>query len=254
MVKTTKRQALAQSEFNPSNGIDCACVIHGDSYSWVYVERLWSMLNRNLSFPVRLHVWTEKNRPVPAPFIKHELVDWQGISGPKKAWWYKMQMFDTRNFQGQLLYFDLDVAIVDNIDWIVYSDRKYFCCLRDFKYLWRPNWNGINSSVMFWDTARFSYIWNAFSQSDPLEISGEFPGDQDFLTSVLPLDDRRFFNEEYIKSWRWQIFDGGLDIKNRRPYRPGAGAVLSKNTKIIVFHGRPKPHEIVDPVIQQSWS
>ena len=95
-----------------------------------------------------------------------------------------MQMFDPKHFMGQMLYFDLDVVIVDNLDWIVACDRRYFWTLKDFKYLWRPQWNGMNSSVMYWDTARFPDIWQAFIQNDPLTVSRYYPGDQDFLVSI----------------------------------------------------------------------
>jgi hypothetical protein len=90
---------------NISGPIDCACVIHSDAYSWDYVERLYSMLSRHLSLGVRLHVYTEADRPVPAPFIKHALDDWE-ISGPRRSWWYKLQLFDSEKFSGSLLYFD----------------------------------------------------------------------------------------------------------------------------------------------------
>ena len=74
-----------------SGPIDCACVIYGDTYSWTYVERLYSMLNRHLSADIRLHVYTEAERPVPDPMIKHVLTSW-GDLGHRRNWWYKMQL------------------------------------------------------------------------------------------------------------------------------------------------------------------
>ena len=56
--------------------IDCACVIHGTAYSWDYVERLHNMLSRHITLGIRLHVYTEADRPVPAPMIKHVLEPW----------------------------------------------------------------------------------------------------------------------------------------------------------------------------------
>jgi hypothetical protein len=78
---------MSENQYNQV--IDCACVIHGTGYDWIYVEQLRNMLSRNLSREVRLHVYTEASRSVPAPYIKHELTDW-GISGPKRSWWYKI--------------------------------------------------------------------------------------------------------------------------------------------------------------------
>ena len=78
--------------------IDCACVIHGNGYDWIYVDRLYSMLKRGLSNDIRMHVYTEANRKVPEPYVKHELKEWAGVSGSKKSWWYKMQLFNPENF------------------------------------------------------------------------------------------------------------------------------------------------------------
>ena len=64
--------------------VDCACLIHGDMYNWSYVDNLYSMLTRHLSFPIRLHVWTESHRQIPHHMIKHDLVEWPGVAGPKK--------------------------------------------------------------------------------------------------------------------------------------------------------------------------
>jgi hypothetical protein len=126
------------------NTIDCACVIHGKAYDWQYVERLHSMLSRHLTPIVRLHVYTEASRDVPDNMIKHCLDDW-GIDHPRRGWWYKMQMFNPEHHIGPMLYFDLDTVIVNNIDWIWKKPTSYFFAFCDFKYLWSPNFYGINS-------------------------------------------------------------------------------------------------------------
>mgnify|MGYP003327210734 CR=1 FL=1 len=138
--------------------INCACLIHGVAYGWNYVDRLYNMLTRNLSQGVKLHVFTEPDRNVPAHMIKHELKD-LGVSGPKQAWWYKLQIFNSEHYSGPLLYFDLDTVIVRNIDWAWQQDLNFFWGIRDFKCLWKPTDQGINSSVMWWDTTKFDWIW-----------------------------------------------------------------------------------------------
>ena len=136
-------------ENTPTGPVDCACVIHGNGYNWVYVEKLHSMLSRHLSRGVRLHVYTEANRSVPPYMVRHNLVEWTGISGRKRSWWYKMQMFNPVHYQGQMLYFDLDTVIVDNIDWILELSPFYFWTIRDFRVLWKPDVQNMNSSVMY---------------------------------------------------------------------------------------------------------
>jgi hypothetical protein len=232
---------------------NCACVIHGDAYSWNYVERLYNMLKANSTDEIRLHVFTESNRVVPPHMVKHELQDWPGVGGPKKAWWYKMQMFNSNYIKGRVLYFDLDTVITKNIDWMWNLSDQYFWAIRDFKYLWRTNWRGLNSSVMLWDTQKYHWIWDQFMSRNINATIKLHHGDQDFLNTVLDDKNLRFFNESLVKSWRWQIKDGGLDMKTRQYKNPNAGSVIDPATSIMIFHGRPKPHEIMDPVVDKYW-
>lgn len=232
--------------------IDCACVIHGDVYTWSYVERLYNMLNRHISVGVRLHVYTEADRPVPAHMIKHILDDW-GSLGPRKAWWYKMQMFNSAYHRGPLLYFDLDTVIVDNIDWIWTLPTTHFWAVRDFKHLWKPSHCGINSSVMWWDTQKFDRVWQQFQSQGRDQLMRRYPGDQDYLNISITETERRFFEQNCIKSWRWQSLDGGYDFKNRCHKTPNSGTHFDSKTSVLIFHGRPKPSETTDPVILEHW-
>jgi hypothetical protein len=233
--------------------LDCACVLHGTAYDWSYVDKLYSMLCRNLSRPINLHVYTEVTRPVPAPYIKHELVDWKFKSARQKSWWYKLQMFNSQNHAGPLLYFDLDVVIVQNIDWLVNQNLRFLWGIRDFKTMYKPHITDINSSVMYWDTCTYDWIWQQVLEQGVNNITARFHGDQDFLSKTLNQNQIRYFTPDRIKSWRWQCLDGGYDFKKRRWNSPGAGTHLDVNTDIMVFHGKPKPHEIHDHVVQRHW-
>jgi hypothetical protein len=236
----------------PNGPIDCACVIHGSTYSWTYVERLYNMLCRHITPGVRLHVYTEADRPVPEPFIKHALSDWQ-ISGPKKSWWYKMQLFNTEHHAGPLLYFDLDVVITQNIDWIWQLDLQHFWAVRDFKYLWRSTSYNINSSVMHWDTRRYSAIYQNFVIKDFAKILKKYRGDQDYIGEFILPDHRRFFDTDRVVSWRWQTLDGGYDHHKKTYRNPGTGTQPASSNSILIFHGQPKPDHIQDPVVLQHW-
>jgi hypothetical protein len=234
--------------------VDCACVIHGDYYDWVYVERLYNMLQVNSSHHINLHVFTEEHRPVPDHMIKHTLTAWPGIAGPKRSWWYKMQLFNSDHFSGQLFYLDLDTVIVGNIDWIWELNTTQFHAIHDFRRLWKPSWTGINSSLMVWNTDQLHWIWKEFYTQDINLLVKSFHGDQDFLSKMLVgTPGFCYLDNSLIKSWRWQAHDGGLDMNTRQYRTPGAGTVIDPDTSFLVFHGCPKPHEISEPVVQQRW-
>lgn len=232
--------------------INCACVIHGNVYSWDYVTRLHNMLSRHISVDFKLHVYTEANRPVPSNMIRHVLPEWH-IGGPKKSWWYKLQIFNADHYQGPLLYFDLDTVITQNIDWIWQNDLHYFWTVRDFKYLWRSASVTANTSIMWFDTVKFSYVYTDFLDRGINQIMRRHQGDQDYVSEVITQPQRRFLDQERIKSWRWQALDGGFDFTRRTYLNPGSGTQLDKNTSVLIFHGKPKPAEIQDPVVLQHW-
>lgn len=238
---------------DPTTGpIDCACVIHGDGYSWQYVERLYSMLNRHITPGIRLHVYTEADRPVPEPMVKHTLTEWP-ITRPGRGWWYKMQLFNTAHHSGPLLYFDLDTVIVRNIDWIWQQPSTYFYAPRDFKYLWRSTHNGLNSSVMWWNTQNYQYVWESFIQQDLTKNMAKYHGDQDYISATIPQNQRRFLDIDQVLSWRWQCLDGGYNFEKKRHLTPGTGTHLTDSVSILVFHGKPKPDQVADQLIIDHW-
>jgi hypothetical protein len=237
--------------------VNCACVIHGNGYNWDYVDRLYNMLSRNLSQPIQFHVYTEAARSVPAHMIKHELQEWPGVSGPKKSWWYKMQLFDQNLFQGQMLYLDLDVVIVKNIDWITKLSEKSFWAVHDFRRLWKPNSRTINSSVMYFNTQTHGYVWDKFTKIPLTSVMSRYRGDQDFITDAVESNHLRYFNLDSAISWRWQAIDNQKNstIFTRKPYNEylSAQSTVPESTSMLIFHGTPKPHEVSDPVVQQHW-
>ena len=232
--------------------IDCACVIHGTGYEWQYVEKLYNMLTRMIPGGIRFHVYTEHDRSVPSHMIKHVLDD-LGVSGPKKSWWYKMQLFNLAHHQGNLLYLDLDVVVMKDLTWLTEQSNDYFWAIRDFRYLQNKHSSTINSSVMWFNVEKFSWIWNKFLSDTTVEIMRRFPGDQDYLNHVLDVNQRRFFDDKHFQSYRWQCQDGGYDFHKRKHLRPGAGMNVNPDTAVVVFHGKPKPHEVSDPIVRDFW-
>lgn len=238
---------------DPLTHIDCACLIHDTLYPWDYVERLYNSLCRNLSLPVRMHVYTERDRVVPGHMIHHALEEWPGVRGPKRSWWYKIQLFNHRHHQGPMLYLDLDTVIVGNLDWILSLPTNRFWTVQDFKYLFRPSKIAMNSSMMWFDTTLWSWIYQHF---DPGQISHKrtpWHGDQDYLHEVLGPGRENYFEKSRVQSWRWQTKDGGFDFRTRKYRAPGMGTVIPETTSVLIFHGSPKPHEIQDPIINQHW-
>lgn len=253
------REAKARRRAEKARGgasrthVDCACVIHGTVYDWIYAERLYNMVSRHMPWPVRFHVYTEHDRSVPPHMIKHCLAPWPGVSGAKQAWWYKLQLFDPQHFAGDLLYFDLDTVICGDISWCVENSAQDFWTLRDFRYLQKASYQGINSSVMWFNVQAFAWVWQDFVDQGVESIRRKYHGDQDYLFAVIQQPRRRLYEDRRVASYRWQLCQGGWDFHHRRPMRPGTETQIPDTVSVINFHGRPKPHQIQDPMIAQHW-
>jgi len=250
MAKKIKRQ------LGEVDTIHCACVIHDVAYDWSYVEKLYNGLTKYLTPQVVMHVYTEADRPVPAPFIHHRLQEWPGLRGPKQSWWYKIQLFNPEHHTGKLLYFDLDTVITGNLDWICQQKPGFFYAVRDFRYLFRPARYTMNSSVMWFDVEQFKDLYYRFqpeSVTNPTHIARRFHGDQDYIHATLAPKQLRFFDQTKIRSYKWEIRSGGYNFKTRKPVDPKAPSVID-DVSVLVFHGKPNPHEALDdPVILQYW-
>lgn len=233
--------------------VDCACLIHDVQYGWEYVDRLYNSLCRNLTPKVRMHVYTERHRIIPAHMVHHELQEWPGIRGPKRSWWYKIQLFDPRHHSGPMMYFDLDTVITGNIDWIWQLPTDRFWAVRDFKYLFRPGRQAINSSVMWFDPSQWNCVYQEFDHEEVAHRRSAWHGDQDFIQEKIPRTRVGYFDTNRVKSWRWELQEGGYDFKTKKHKNPGTPAMLIAPTSIAVFHGSPKPHEVTDPAILKHW-
>ena len=130
--------------------INVVCTNWGTKYPKSCTERLYNMVKRNTTKEFDFYVMTDQNFYT-GPIKPIELLP--GFKG----WWNKLQMFNTDVMgEGEWLYFDLDVVIVDNID--CFFEHEKFGILRDFI---RPD-NGIlpgkeyNSSIMRFNSKEYS--------------------------------------------------------------------------------------------------
>jgi len=232
--------------------IHCACLIHDTKYDIEYVNKLYRALCRNLTPKVILHVFTESNRNIPSEYIKHDLVEWPNVRGPRKSWWYKVQIFDPAHYKGNMLYFDLDTVIVGNIDWIWKLPGNCFWAVKDFKHLFKNRRRiTINSSVMWFNTKKYHYILKDFDLS--VTKTGRFHGDQDYIDSKLDPTRLRYFDTNRIKSYKWEVKEGGYDFRRRKHNNPGETTWPADDTSVLVFHGNPNPEDENHPLLQQHW-
>ena len=154
--------------------------------------------------------------------------------------------------QGNVLYFDLDLIIHNNIDVLFDVKPGKFMIIRDFNRCRIPDWKNSNSSVMRWQTGTMDFLWNEFV-ADHKKILRINHGDQDWIT-FRAKEEINHFPDEWIRSYKWEMI-GFKDTKSRR----GPKFVFLKEpkvteqNKVAVFHGEPKPFNCGDKFVLENW-
>jgi len=206
------------------------CVYTGTKYNINHVNTLYNMVDRNMSQPYNFYCLTDNRGQNFNSNIKI-------IDVPKpvmNSWWNKMHLFNKQlKIEGDILYMDLDVVILNKLDKFFNSfDERKFCVIRDFG---QPT-TTINSSVI-----KYNLKWHSFIFDNYIKDKNKYDkmhGDQNVLTDMLfDADDTQFMPDEWTYSFKWP--ERGQPKKYEK-YKP-KDHPLKKNAMICVFHGHPNP-------------
>ena len=225
-----------------------------------YVEILFDKVRRNLSDKIEFEFlcFTDDPNPYANGIQKKPLLK------NLKGWWHKLYFFKKGLFnQGdRIVFLDLDTVIVGGLDEIVKYDGP-FATLRDF---YRPN--GLGPAIILWTpTKHTEYIWTHFISRWNLGLREDYfsrlggRGDQAILedirdlTTQFELDTR---GTVYEKRWAENPVknpDILQDIfpKMFRSYKVDCQINIPKGTRIVCFHGLPRPHEIKHGWMPHVW-
>mgnify|MGYP006097303351 FL=1 len=105
--------------------INVVCVKYGTKYTDEDVTRLYRMVERNLSLPFSFYCLSDTN----IPGIQTIPLD---MSLDLETYWWKMCLFNL-NWNCPTIYFDLDIIIQNNFDYIIqdYNDKIHCIDVRD---------------------------------------------------------------------------------------------------------------------------
>lgn len=202
-----------------------------------YVNILFDMCRRNLSEKVKFDFtcFTDNAEDLEAGIKTRPLPE------NLKGWWSKLYLFKKGLFEDgdRILYFDLDTVLTGGIDEIVKYDGE-FAILRDF---YRSE--GLQSSVMAWkaNNPSLNGLWDRYERDEyPIGMKG---GDQEWI-------------ETFYRAGAWRISDM-LDIfqdifsEQFVSYKVSCRNLFPKGAKVVVFHGHPRPHEILTGWVPNVW-
>jgi hypothetical protein len=225
------------------------CLKHGTKYSSDYVNKLYNMCKRNSKALSGFACITEDPSGL-NPDIKH-------ISIPKylslQGWWYKPWVFSSElPLTGTILFLDLDIVIINNFDELWSYRPESFCIIRDFNRSTVKDWNKFNSSVFKFQKDTNNYVWDNFIKDT--SIMKRMHGDQDWIYSQVKKN-FSFWPDEWMQSYKWEIRNRQdvVRVDNKRIFKNVANPIIRPDTKMLVFHGDPKPSEVQDPIVVDNW-
>lgn len=197
-----------------------------------YTNILFDSIRRNLDTDTaaRMIVFTD------APEVKYgEGIETRPLPGNLEGWFNKLWLFseDALPVGERVLYFDLDTLIVGPIDpLLIYAGP--FGILQDF---YRPL--ELQSSVMAWEAGSDATIaiWDAYERAGCPQPDGWAQGDQSFIEKCLVRGRERL-----------QVAFPDLFCS----YKVSGGALPTK-ASVVVFHGRPRPHEVTTGWVPKVW-
>lgn len=226
------------------------CLKWGTKYSSEYVNKLYRMVNRNLTLPYEFVCFTENTKGIDTNIRTEPLP-----SIPVKGWWYKPIFFDP-NFilNGTILFLDLDLIVFRNINDLFLYNPGQFCIIRDFNRCSIKNYNNINSSVFRLNTGSDSYVYTNFIK-DINFATTRYRGDQEWMFSQMKKN-YTYWPDEWIQSYKWEMRGKPpmiRDTKGKRNFSSVAEPTVLNDTRIAVFHGEPNPEDCKDQWVLDNW-
>ena len=214
-----------------------ACVWTGEKYGFEYVIRLKDAVDANLDIDYEFLCFMDE-----ANFVKYgDMLKGWGIQPAAKKlvyphWWGKLEMFDYRNWEAadRILYLDLDVVVVGSLNDFFMADH-HFTMIANFGVNFQHA--KYNSSVMVWNgQGRAAKVYDNFVNNDPARIMKNLHGDQCFIWRSN-IDDIRTWPKGMCVSYKYDVRRKSLDPA----------------TRIVVFHGDPKPDVVKDAFVVENW-
>jgi len=219
--------------------VNILCMKWGDKYGAEYVNRLHSMVSRNLSVPFRFICFTEKSEGVsqqieclPILDVNADLNDSDGLKRVQ-AWKKLTTLADPLyDISGTCLFLDLDVVILGNIDCFFEVEGEFFI-IKD----WHDPENQGNSSVYRFQAGQHGEVLNYFVENRN-QIVNTYINEQHYLSQKIKEISRLdYWPDDWCISYRKSC------LPKNRLARWFTASKEPEQGKIIIFHGAPNPEE-----------
>lgn len=217
------------------------CMNWGTAYGADYVNRLYSMVARNITGEFRLVCYTEDRTGI-RPEV--ECFDCPRVDIPEpycNYGWRKISLWarELEGLTGEVLFIDLDVVITSSLD-------QFFDIPGDFVVIrnWtQPDQRIGNTSVYRFRVGSHPYLLDTLVGYSA-DVLAKFPNSQTFISHSVK--EMTFWPDEWCRSFKVHCVPRGI---RRWFVEPG----LPTGTRIVAFPGVPNPPDAAAGKWPSPW-
>lgn len=218
----------------------------GTVYGPEYVNILYDMVRRHLKTPHRFLCLTDDTSGIRPEIETAPIPDIPLGSAPHFSGWRKLACLSPElDIQGTVLFFDLDVVILDELSPFLDFEAEKFCIIEN----WTQIGQGIgNSSVFRYEAGKHTDIFEHFRQNHE-QIYIDVTNEQTYLTEMVRETGYavKFWPEEWCRSFKRHSLPRNRLLRFvQTPRQP-------ENCRVLVFHGPPKPIDAANGIWPQKW-
>lgn len=224
----------------------------GDKYAPEYVNKLYGMIERNLSRPFLLTCFTEDAEGIRDEVNIAELPSIGLPEGEPERGWLKLATFQKTlaGLEGEVLFLDVDVVIVGSLDDFFEYDAEFAICFDEKKKKQKIG----NSSVYRFRIGEHTDILEYF-QDNFRSVQNSVRNEQAYLSNCM--NDKgilNFWPKAWCPSYKYHCM-------HKWPFSYFKDSFIPKGAKVLIFHGHPEPHEAINgittkwyrPVRKTKW-
>ena len=212
------------------------CMKWGTKYGPEYVNRLYGMVNRHLKVPYRFVCFTDDTTGVRPEVECFPLPELQLQASKLDGGWRKLNSYqaDLYGLQGQALFLDIDIVIVDDIT-PFFEEPGEFLIIKDWKRPWRVTGN---SSVYRFQLGAHVDLLDHFI-AHQAEIRAKHRNEQEYLSHYLHKQGRlSYWPKAWCASFKYQCLPAW-------PMSFWQEARIPPGCRIVVFHGEVNPPDAI---------
>lgn len=209
------------------------CIKWGTRYGPEYVNRIYAMVERNITPPFRVICLTDDKEGIRSEVVCRDLPE-LGCPRPTNApgKWPKTALWGKKLFdlEGVVLFIDLDVVITGDLD-------PFFAFGQPDDVILARNWVKPlerlgQTSIFRFRIGAHAYMLENF-QKDPEGIAGKYQFEQRYVTQCVR-GGVKFWPGKLVKHFRMNCL-GPWPLRYLRP------AKLPKGCSVVIFPGKPDP-------------